>query len=115
MTTLTVGERVVRTSGKRTVGTIERIIPGHQTQYPPRWLDARAVVAWPSRRLGSESALTHSTVALASLARPDEMGDCSKCGRHRRIVAAGQCGTCHSREARRINTAEMWGHGRRGY
>ena len=48
---------------------------------------------------------------------------CSKCGKHGRSVTnTGTqdypvllCGTCQHREARRINTREMWCHGRRGY
>lgn len=123
MARLTVGEQVVRLSADtRTVGTIELIIPGHMDKYPVRWVDAKAVVAWPSHRLGSLNGCSRSTVALASLARPDEMGTCDQCGRRRRIYQVGTedyprqvCGTCQHREDRRVNTKEMWGHGRRGY
>ena len=48
---------------------------------------------------------------------------CEKCRRqHRTLYNAGSpdfpywiCGTCQHRETRRINTREMYGHGRRGY
>lgn len=48
---------------------------------------------------------------------------CDKCGRVRvTLVNDGsdmypfwECGTCSHRRARRINTREMWGRGRRGY
>ena len=64
----------------------------------------------------------HTTVALSSLARPDEVGTCDQCGRHRRLITTGTeaypvriCGTCLHRQERRINTKEMYGHGRRGH
>ena len=44
---------------------------------------------------------------------------CDKCGRERKQLhdyrGEKWCGTCISREERRINTKEMYGHGRRGY
>lgn len=48
---------------------------------------------------------------------------CAKCGKPRkRLVNTGTdefpymiCGTCYHREARRQNTKEMYGKGRRGY
>ncbi len=49
-------------------------------------------------------------------------GVCWKCGQRRQLYATGtpafpwwECGTCTNREARRANTKEMYGHGRRGY
>jgi hypothetical protein len=122
--TLAVGDQVVRVSGAAHgwgsdgAGIIERLIPGHMDKYPVRWVDAKAVVAWPApRRIGGSGAM-RTTVALKALARPDEMGACDKCGRQRRLITtetARSCGTCLSREERRINTRELWGHGRRGY
>ena len=124
MNTLAVGDQVLRVSGATHgwggsgVGVIERIIPGHMGQYPASWVDAKAVVEWPApRRIGGRGAM-RTTVALKSLARPDEMGACDQCGRHRRLMDAGTrriCGTCIHREERRINTHEMYHHGRRGY
>lgn len=122
---LAIGERVMRVSGDAHgwggsgIGVIERIIPGHMNQYPARWVDAKAVVAWPAPcRIGG-SGVSRTTVALKALARPDEMGACERCGRYRRLLTAGSssrvCGTCLSREERRINTHELWGRGRRGY
>ena len=125
MSTLAVGDQVVRVSGATHgwggsgAGVIERIIPGHMDKYPARWVDAKAVVAWPAPRRIGGSGSNHTTVALAALARPDEMGECDQCGRHRRLLDSGAtrrlCGTCLHREERRINTREMYGHGRRGY
>lgn len=118
---LAVGDQVVRISGQTSgwgssgPGTITRIIPGHMGQYPARWVDAKAVVAWPAPHRIGGSGVMHTTVKLTALARPDEMGQCATCGRRRRLDSDGQCGTCWHREARRINTHEMWGHGRRGY
>lgn len=114
---LVVGDQVVRVSGASSVGVIERIIPGHMDKYPVRWVDAKAVVAWPHRRIGG-SGYMRTTVALKALARPDELGACEQCGRHRRLITTETtrtCGTCLSREERRINTRELWGRGRRGY
>jgi ribosomal protein L37AE/L43A len=52
-------------------------------------------------------------------AKPPHKGACETCRRVRTVYpAAGGswvCGTCQHREARRIDTKEMWGHGRRGY
>ena len=125
MSELCVGDQVVRVSGASHgrgsdgVGVIERIIPGHMDKYPVRWVEAKAIVAWPAPRRIGGSGSTHTTVALKALARPDEMGECMKCGRYRRLLTAGAssrvCGTCLSREERRINTREMYGHGRKGY
>lgn len=45
-------------------------------------------------------------------------GPCAHCGRTRTLhpyQGAQWCGTCISREERRINTREMHGKGRRGY
>lgn len=124
MNTLAVGDQVVRVSGAARgwgsdgAGVIERIIPGHMDKYPARWVDAKAVVAWSApRRIGGNGVM-RTTVALKSLARPDEMGTCERCGRHRRLIMTETmrtCGTCLSREERRINTRKMYGHGRRGY
>ena len=122
--TLAVGDQVVRVSGATDghggsgVGVIERIIPGHMAQYPSRWVDAKAVVAWPAPRRIGGSGVNRTTLALTALARPDEMGACERCGRYRRLMDAGTrriCGTCIHREERRINTHEMYHHGRRGY
>ena len=54
---------------------------------------------------------------------PKQPAECAKCGRPRKALynvgtAAYQywiCGTCQHRQERRINTKEMYGHGRRGY
>lgn len=109
------GDHVVRVSGALGEGTIQQIIPGHMDKYPVRWVEAKAVVAWPApRRIGGNGWM-RTTVALSSLARPDEVGPCVKCGRRRRIVKDCQCGTCIHREERRVNTREMYGRGRRGY
>lgn len=118
---LMAGDRVVRVSGARSgwgggaEGTIVRIIPAHRDIAHMRSYPAKAVVAWPAPRRIGGSGLNRTTVALTALARPDEMGTCVKCERRRRIVHDGLCGTCSHRAARRINTHEMWGHGRRGY
>ena len=45
---------------------------------------------------------------------------CDHCNRRRRIYPYPDnnrlwCGTCISRDIRRINQHEMWGHGKRGY
>ena len=121
---LTAGERVVRVSGASGGwggsgdGVIVRIIPAHEDKYPPRWVEAKALVAWPApHRLGGDG-WNYTTVLISALARPDEVGTCAKCGRHRRLYPTGserQCGTCIHREERRINTREMYGRGRRGY
>ncbi len=62
---------------------------------------------------------------LAPVTPPEQKQDglCEKCTRPRKTLyrhgtgefAAYWCGTCLSREARRINTREMYGRGRRGY
>jgi hypothetical protein len=60
-------------------------------------------------------------IATAPEQKPD--GICERCGRPRRTLyrhgtgefASYWCGTCLAREARRINTREMYGRGRRGY
>lgn len=122
MATLTAGDRVVRVSGALGEGTVVRIIPAHEDKYPVRWVEAKAVVAWPApRRIGGNGSM-HTTVALSTLARPDEVGECEQCRRRRRLITTGTesyptriCGTCLHREERRTNTREMYGHGRRGY
>lgn len=57
--------------------------------------------------------------ALKALDAWDELGECGRCGRRRRLIdyyaSLRLCGTCVSREERRINTHELYGHGRRGY
>lgn len=112
---LTVGEHVVRVSGALGEGVVQKIIPGHMDKYPVRWVEAKAVVAWPApRRIGGNGWM-RTTVALSSLARPYEVGPCEQCGRRRRLVNGLMCGTCLHREERRINTHEMYGRGRRGY
>ena len=119
---LAVGECVVRVSGALGEGTIVKVIPAHMDKYPVRRVEAKAVVAWPApRRIGGNGYM-HTTVALSSLARPDEVGICDQCGRRRRLITTGteaypvrRCGTCLHRQERRINTKEMYGHGRRGY
>lgn len=44
---------------------------------------------------------------------------CDKCKRERKKLydysQQRWCGTCISREERRVNCREMWGRGRRGY
>ncbi len=61
-----------------------------------------------------------------TLAPPPEHkpgGTCEKCGRYRKTLyrhgtgayVSYWCGTCLARQARRINTREMYGRGRRGY
>lgn len=44
---------------------------------------------------------------------------CDKCQRERKSLypysGGNWCGTCISREERRINTREMYGRGRKGY
>lgn len=119
---LAVGDQVVRITGAPGEGVIERIIPGHMDKYPVRWIEAKAVVAWPAPRRIGGTGWMRTTVALSRLARPDEMGVCARCGRRRRLMTTGTpeyperiCGTCLHREERRINTKELWGRGRRGY
>ena len=59
----------------------------------------------------------------AKLAAGMQPANCQKCGRASKALynegtAAYPywiCGTCQHRAARRINTKEMYGHGRRGY
>lgn len=55
-----------------------------------------------------------------SMSHGSVSGVCAKCQRQRRVLYPYKeqqwCGTCISREERRINTHEMYGgHGRRGY
>jgi hypothetical protein len=62
---------------------------------------------------------------LAIVTPPEQKqgGICEKCGRPRKTIyrhgtsefASYWCGTCLAREARRINTREMYGRGRHGY
>jgi hypothetical protein len=51
---------------------------------------------------------------------PPQRGPCAHCGRTRLLYPRHLsderwCGTCLAREARRINTRERYGRGRRGY
>ena len=66
-------------------------------------------------RLAAENIAAAQAERAAAKRAPVVKAICAKCGRTRRIVADGQCGTCLNREARRVNTHEMYGHGRRGY
>ena len=63
-----VGDHVVRARDARVEGVIERIIPAHMDKYPLRWVEAKAVVAWPRRRIGG-SGWMRTTVTLKSLRR----------------------------------------------
>lgn len=122
MSELAIGDRVVRVYGALGEGVIRSIIPGHMDKYPVRWVKAKACVEWPApRRIGGRGYKV-TTVALSALARPDEVGSCEKCGKHKRLITTGTeaypvriCGTCQHREERRVNTHEMYGYGRRGY
>jgi hypothetical protein len=74
---------------------------------------------------GKELAPPTQELDLAPVTSPEQKQDglCEKCGRHRKTLyrhgtgewASYWCGTCLAREARRINTREMYGRGRRGY
>jgi bacterioferritin-associated ferredoxin len=80
----------------------------------------------PVGRGGGRYAITQEgRDAMAGLATPVPNGGvCQKCQRQHCATLynqgsddypSWQCGTCVNREARRINTKEMYRHGRRGY
>ena len=116
-----IGETVYTKAGNKP-GVIEQFIPAVSGR---GWMDhpAFAVVRWPDPRRIGGNGYRRTSVRLTGLVHDAERGICDQCGKHSHtLVSVGSeayprriCGSCHHREERRINTREMYGHGRRGY
>jgi len=91
------------------------IQPGASHECPSVWREE-----FPNPFLDGNEGAYLASAAPALAPRP---GVCEKCGRTRTtLINRGTddspsywCGTCIHRDARRTNTREMYGRGRRGY